>query len=185
MTEQERQSLYEAIQRNAPRYFDKMKQRLDLQRKMINDCIRVASQGDNPDYKEDINKIYNSCRVRLNENELILLNYICLIKYRESAENGIREDNSDIRRWIGILTSCIEEKDSNGREVPVIGILKRHARRIIKKYEVKNCPGRPKGSGKRVFSYNGKEYHTIQECADDYNITRQGMHKKLRKLQII
>ena len=31
----------------------------------------------------------------------------------------------------------------------------------------------------------GKEYHTIQECADDYGISKQGMHKKLRKLNII
>lgn len=45
--------------------------------------------------------------------------------------------------------------------------------------------GRPKGTGKQVFSYNGKEYHTIQECADEYGISKQGMHKKLKKLHII
>ena len=36
-----------------------------------------------------------------------------------------------------------------------------------------------------AIHYNGKEYHTIQECADEYGVSKQGMHKKLKKLKII
>jgi len=75
--------------------------------------------------------------------------------------------------------TCGESRDS------IIGVLDREARKIGNRYKVNRPVGRPKGKGKKVFQYNGKEYHTIQECADEYGISKQGMHKKLRKLQLI
>ena len=56
---------------------------------------------------------------------------------------------------------------------------------ILNQYRIKNKVGRPKGKGKRTFVYEGQEYNTIQECADQHSISKQGMYKKLKKLQII
>lgn len=52
----------------------------------------------------------------------------------------------------------------------VIGKLDKFARQNINKYRIKKSVCGPKGAGKQILSYNGKEYHTIQECADDYGI---------------
>lgn len=67
----------------------------------------------------------------------------------------------------------------------VIGIWDKIARQIINQHRIKKAVGRPKGTGKQVFSYNGKEYHTIQECADEYGISKQGMHKRLKRRQLL
>ena len=115
----------------------------------------------------------------MNQTETYLLNYICLIKHKEQLNDGILKDDADIQRWIGYLQDFRNTDDS------IIGILDRQARHIINQYRIKNAVGRPKGSGKRIFSYNDKKYHTIQECADDYGISKQGMYKKLKKQHII
>ena len=114
----------------------------------------------------------------MNQTETYMLNYICLIKHKEQVCDGIPEDDADIRRWIGYLQEFRDSEDS------VIGILDRQAQKLINKYRTKKPAGRPKGTGKRIFNYNGKEYHTIQECADDYGISKQGMHKRLKKLKM-
>jgi len=66
--------------------------------------------------------------------------------------------------------------------------LYRHLRDVIF-ILIKKCTGkkrgRPKGRGKRTFVYNDKTYTTIQSCANDYNISKQAMHKRLKKANII
>lgn len=179
MTEYERESLSEAIKRNAPDWYKRLKKRLEQKRNLIITCMDIASRSDNAYDQNEVNRIYNACCSMMNETETYILNYICLIKHREQLNDVIRKEDEDIQRWIGYLQEFRDSEDS------VIGILDRLAQKLINKYRTKKPAGRPKGTGKRIFNYNGKEYHTIQECADDYGISKQGMHKKLKKLKII
>lgn len=179
MTEQERRTLFEVLKRHAPNYINRLESRYKKKRDMIMTCLEIASNSTNTSYQDEVNRIYNTCCSLMNQTETYMLNYICLIKHKEQVCDGIPDNDADICRWIGYLQ---EFRDS---EYPIIGILDRQAQKLINKYRIKKPVGRPKGTGKRVFNYNGKEYHTIQECADDYGISKQGMHKKLRKLNII
>ncbi|MBR5660357.1 MAG: hypothetical protein IKW99_02270 [Bacteroidales bacterium] len=179
MTDYEKQVIVEAIKRNAPKWYEQLRQKQQKKHDMISVCIDIASRRDNDCYQDEVNRIYNTCCSLMNQTETYLLNYICLIKHREQLNDGILKDDADIQRWIGYLQDLRNTEDS------VIGILTRQAQHIINQYRIKNAVGRPKGSGKRIFSYNDKEYRTIQECADDYCISKQAMHKRLKKLHII
>ena len=185
MTEDEKKQLYEAIKRNAPDWFERIKQQLVLKKAVISNCIAIASHSDDDDYQEEINRVYNTVRCPMNDTETILLNYICLIRHKEHVNNGIQKDDPDIQKWLRILVTYRDRVRNKVLVESVVDCLDKYARQIILEYGIKLGVGRPKGKGKQVFSYNGKEYHTIQECADDYNITKQGMHKRLKKLQII
>lgn len=179
MTDYERQVIIEAIKRNAPKWYEQLIQRQHKKREMILACIEIAGSKDNTYNQDEVNRLYNTCCSMMNQTETDMLNYICLIKHKEQVCDGIPENDADIQRWIGYLQEFIESDDS------VIGILDRQAKKLINQYKIKNAVGRPKGTGKRILNYNGKEYHTIQECADDYGISKQGMHKRLKKLNII
>ena len=181
MTEEEKHLLYEAIKRNVPDYYDRLQQKLQQKRDLIQNCIVIASHYDD-DYQDEINTLYKSSHVFLNVTEIILLNYICLIKHKERFNNGILKEDEEIQKWIRILQSRLDMTES---EDCVIDILKRMTQKTIKQYRIKKSIGRPKGQGKMIFSYNGKEYHTIQQCADDYSISKQGMRKRLKRLRII
>lgn len=174
------EQLINAIKRNAPDWFNRLQNRQIEKRGMITKCLNIARKSDTDDYKDIINNTYNSGTIRLNEAEIILLNYICLIKHKEHVEGEIEKTDSEIQRWLSIITQVLDDP-----KTVVFSLLSKQAKTIIARYKVKKPPGRPKGSGKRIFAYNDKEYHTIQECADDYGITRQGMFKKLKKLHII
>ena len=178
MTDVEKQSLYEAIKRNAPAWYEKTMQDIEQKKNTISTCIKIAKSY-NDDYQDKINKEYNASGCHLNDTETILLNYICLIRHKELANSGVQKNDPEIKKWLTVLVRYIDSAES------VIGILYKHVRKTIRQYQIKNRPGRPKGKGKRVFSYNDKEYHTLQECANDYGITKQAIHKKLKKLKII
>ena len=179
MTEYERQSLCEAITKNAPDWYKRLKKRLEQKRNLIITCMDIASRSDSSYNQDEVNRIYNACCSMMNETETHMLNYICLIKHREQLNDGIRKEDEDIQRWIKYLQ---EFRDSDSA---VICLLDQQAQKLINQSRVKKAVGRPNGTGKQVFSYNGKEYHTIQECADEYGISKQGMHKRLKKLNII
>lgn len=179
MTDYERRVIVEAIKKNAPKWYEQLILKQQKKRDMIWACIDIASRNDNIDYQDEVNMIYNTCCSLMNQTETYLLNYICLIKHKEHIDDGIMKDDADIQRWIGYLQDFRNNEDS------VISILDKQAQYIINQYRIKKAVGRPKGSGKRIFFYNNKEYHTIQECADDYGISKQGMHKKLKKMGII
>lgn len=181
MTEAERSILIDALKRDVPYYYERIKQRTQLKKEMISKCIRIASSYDNNDYKTEIKRLlYSRSRARLSETELILLNYICLIRHKEYINiNTQLKNDEEIQKWVEVLKRYIVEDES------VFSLLKKHSLQIIEKYRFKKSVGRPKGTGKQVFIYNGKEYRTIQECADDYGISKQGMYKRLRKLNII
>ena len=179
MTDYERRVIVEAIKRNAPKWYEQLILKQQKKRDMISACIDIASRNDNIDYQDEVNRIYNTCCSLMNQTETYLLNYICLIKHKEHIDDGIMKDDADIQRWIGYLQDFRNNEDS------VISILDKQAQHIINQYRIKKAVGRPKGSGKRIFFYNNKEYHTIQECADDYDISKQAMHKRLKKLSII
>lgn len=184
MTENERQSLCEAIKRNAPDWYKKLEKRLEQKRRLISICIDIASRSDSTYNQNEVNRLYNTCCSLMNKTETYILNYICLIKHKEQVNDGQSED-TDILRWVGYLQEFINSTSNEESTDSVIGILDRIARQIINQYRIKKAVGRPKGTGKQIFSYNGKEYHTIQECADEYGISKQGMHKKLKKFHII
>ena len=179
MTKDEKHLIYRALEKNCPDYFNKLMGKVQQKRDMILTCINIASDSENVGYQDDVNRLYNTCCSLMNQTETYMLNYICLIKHKEQICDGIPEDDADIRRWIGYLQEFRDSED------PIIGILDRQAQKLINQYKPKKPAGRPKGTGKRIFTYNGKEYHTIQECADEYGISKQGMHKKLKKLHII
>lgn len=179
MTDYERRVIVEAIKRNAPKWYEQLIQKQHLKRDMISACIDIASRSDNNNYQNEVNRIYNTCCSLMNQTETFMLNYICLIKHREQHNNGIKKDDADIQRWIGHLQDCRNTEDS------VISFLDKQTRHIINQYRIKKAVGRPRGTGKRIFKYNDKEYQTIQECADDYGISKQGMYKRLKKLCII
>ncbi len=185
MTENEKKQLYDAIKRNAPDWFERIQQMLRLKRAAITKCIVIASRSDDSDYQDKINRIYNSVHCSMNDTETILLNYICLIRHKEQVNNGIQKDDPDIQKWLRILLIYRERVRNQTLVESVINCLDKQTRQIISEYGIRSGVGRPKGKGKQIFSYNGKEYRTIQECADDYNITKQGMHKRLKKLHII
>ena len=185
MTELEKQSLYDAIRRNSPNYFNILSQRLDRKRKMIADCIELASISDNTTYKDEINRIYNTCCSLMNETETFLLNYLCLIKHKEHINNGIKKDDEDIQRWIERLRHFREMVISGQSNDSIISVLDKNVRKTINQYTIPNKVGRPVGTGKQSFMYNGKEYRTLLECANDYDVSKQAIHKRLKKLQII
>lgn len=179
MTENEQQQLYESIKKNAPKTFERLMQKLEQKKNMIADCIEIACQSSNDCYQDDINRLYLTCCSLMNQTEKYMLNYICLIKHKEHLNEGIQKEDADIQRWVKVMQRFRESDEV------VIGILDKQFRQIINQYRIKNGVGRPKGRGAKDFVYNGKEYHTIQECADDYSISKQGMHKRLKKLNII
>lgn len=179
MTKDEKHLIYRALEKNCPEYFNKLMGKIQKKRDMILTCIEIASNGRNEGYQDEVNRLYNTCCSLMNQTETYMLNYICLIKHKEQVCDGIPEDDADIRRWIGYLQEFRDSED------PIIGILDRQAQKLINQYRTKKPAGRPKGTGKRIFTYDGKEYRTIQECADDYGISKQGMYKRLKKLQII
>lgn len=181
MTEEEKQMLYEAIKRNVPDYFDRLQQKLQQKRDLIQNCIAIASHYDD-DYQDEINTLYKSSHVFLNVTEIVLLNYICLIKHKERFNNGILKEDEEVQEWVRVLQSHLDLAES---KECIIDSLRRLAKRIINQYRIKKSIGRPKGLGKMIFFYNGKEYHTIQQCADDYSISKQGMRKRLKRLRII
>lgn len=177
MTESEKQSLYEAIRINAPEWYERTVQKLGQKKAVVSSCLYIAGHNED-DYRDEINRTYNSAKGLFNETETILLNYLCLVRHKEQRNGKVMKDDEEIRKWIGVLERFIDTDEQ------VMVLLEKQVRKTIDKYTVKAI-GRPKGKGKRTFSYNGKEYRTIQECADDYGISKQGMHKKLRKLNII
>lgn len=179
MTKDEKHLIFRALEKNCPEYFNKLMGKIQQKRDMILTCINIASDRENLGYQDEVNRLYNTCCSLMNQTETYMLNYICLIKHKEQVCDGIPEDDADIRRWIGYLQEFRDSEDS------VIGLLDRQAQKLINQYRTKKQAGRPKGTGKRIFTYDGKEYHTIQECADEHGISKQGMHKKLRKLNII
>lgn len=179
MTDIEKQLIYNALKRNVPEYFNTLMLRLKQKKDMITNCIEIACHSDNVGYQDDINRLYNTCCSLMNKTETYLLNYICLIKHKEHVYGGIQKNDQDIQRWVKNLNRFRQSEDS------VIAILDKMSCRIIRQYRIKNAVGRPKGSGKHIYIYNGKEYRTIQECAEDYGISKQGMHKRLKKLNII
>lgn len=185
MTESEKQSLYDAIRRNSPDYFKILSQRLDRKRKMIADCIELASISDNTAYKDEINRIYNTCCSLMNETETFLLNYLCLIKHKQHINNGIVKDDEDIQRWIDRLKHFREMVMTGQSNDSIISVLDKNVKKTINQYTIPNKVGRPIGTGKQSFMYNGKEYRTLQECANDYNVSKQAIHKRLKKLNII
>ena len=185
MTEDEQIRILQTIKQNAPHYYLRLRKRLRRKRQMISKCIDIASRSDEVDYQSQINGIYNTSSSQLNYTERILLNFICLIKHKEHINNGVNIEDEEIQKWLGVLQRYSTATSNKDLTEPVISLLDKQTRQIINQYRIKNGIGRPKGKGKYIFSYNGKEYHTIQECANDYNISKQGMHKRLKKLQVI
>ena len=179
MTDKERDMLIETLKRDVPQYFEILRQRVKVKTELLKKCINIAS-SDNEDYQTEINNIYNSTQIYLSDVEVVLLNYICLIRHKEKNNKDNRLNNDEeIQRWVEVLKKYVVEEE------PVFSLLKTQSLQLIQKYRARNRVGRPLNSGKQVFQYNDKEYHTIQECANDYGITKQAMHKKLRKLNII
>ncbi len=185
MTEVEKKTLFEALKRIAPDWLERATRQLNQKKAMISTCLDIAYHSDSPDYQDEINDEYNRFRCPMNQTEVILLNYICLIRHKEHIINGINKDDDEIEKWLRILQTYVERVKDRSLKESVISCLDRQARQILNQYKVTNRIGRPKGKGKQIYSYNGKEYHTIQECADDYGITKQGMYKRLKKLSVI
>ena len=185
MTEHETQVLYEALERNAPSYLDRLKRKYQKKKDMIMTCFDIATNGADHIYQDDINRLYNTCRSLMNETETYMLNYICLIRHKEQVNEGIRKDDEDIIRWVKYLQDFRDSVSNGESNDSIIWVLDREARKISNRFKTNKPVGRPKGKGKKVFQYNGKDYQTIQECANDYGISKQGMHKRLKKLQII
>lgn len=181
MTKQEEEIIIQAIKQNAPQWYQKLKTRLVKKQSMISECIEIACSND-PGYQDEINRVYHSYQVKLNDVETILLNYLCLIKHKEFVLNKVDKNDPEIQKWTSFL---VRYSEYGSTSTSILSLLNKQVNQTINKYRIKNRPGRPKGSGKTVFTYNGKEYHTIQECADDYHITKQGMFKKLKKNHII
>lgn len=184
MTEIEQQRIINALKRDVPNYYELLKQRMENKRNVILNCLDISSNSVSEHYQEDINRIYNQSRIPFSDAEIILLNYICLIRHKELLNQGINKDDEDIQRWLKVLERYSGDLNKEKSDNSIISLLYDAARQTINQYRNK-IVGRPKGKGKKCFSYNGKDYHTIQECADDYNITKQAMHKKLKKLGII
>ena len=179
MTDKERDMLIETLKRDVPQYFERLRQRVMVKTELLKKCINIAS-SDNDNYQTQINNIYNSTQIYLSDVEVVLLNYICLIRHKEKSNKDNQLNNDEeIHKWVEVLKKYVVEDES------VFSLLKTQSLQLIKKYKVRNKVGRPLNSGKQVFIYNGKEYQTIQACANDYGITKQGMRKRLRKLNII
>ena len=177
MTESEKLSLYEAIRINAPEWYERTVQKLGQKKAVVSDCLYIAGHNDD-DYQGEINRTYNSAKGLFNETETILLNYLCLVRHKEKRNGKVMKDDEEIRKWICVLERFVDTEE------PVMALLEKQVRKTVGRYTNKAI-GRPKGKGKWTFSFNGKEYRTIQECVDDYDISKQGMHKKLGKLNII
>ena len=88
MTQDEQLRLLQSIKRNAPHYYERLRQRLRHKRQMISKCIDIARCSDEADYQSQINGVYNTSHCQLNYTERILLNFICLIKHKEHINNA-------------------------------------------------------------------------------------------------
>ena len=112
MTQDEQLRLLQSIKRNAPHYYERLRQRLRHKRQMISKCIDIARCSDEADYQSQINGVYNTSHCQLNYTERILLNFICLIKHKEHINNGVLKEDEDIQRWLSVLQRYSTTKDS-------------------------------------------------------------------------
>ncbi len=185
MSDNEKQQILIALKSNCPDYYNKLIKRLQRKKDMICKCLDIACQVGNSDYQADINAVYHTCCSLMNETETFLLNYLCLIKHKEHINNGVKKDDEDIQRWIERLKHFREMVLTDQSNDSIIGVLDKNVKKTINQYTIPNKVGRPIGTGKQSFMYNGKEYRTLQECANDYNVSKQAIHKRLKKLNII
>ena len=187
MTEKEKQKfLMNQLQTQSPALWQQIQDAKEKKKKFINDLIVIASSTEKEnDMMNKIGEAYNASDIKFTTGEEILLEKILLIKHKESLNKAVVKDDQQIQYWLQFLLKYREYDDANKLDKPVFEYLDELARSIINQYLIRVGIGRPKGKGVKLFKYNGKEYHTIQECADDYGISKQGMHKKLKKLGII
>ena len=187
MTEKEtRKFLAEHMQRESPELYKKIQQANEKKKQFISDLIDIAcSIEDEHEMMDKASDIYTDSDVHFTTAEEILIEKILRIKHKEHINKAVVKDDQQIQYWLQTLLKYREYDNANKLDKPVFEYIDKLARGIINQYLIRVGVGRPKGKGLKIFKYNGKEYHTIQECADDYGITRQGMHKRLKKQGII
>lgn len=187
MTEKEkRQYLMDRVKIECPEMWERIQQGKEKKKQFISDLIDIACSTEGVDEMMDkVGEAYNTSTYSFTTIEEILIEKILLIKHKESLNKAVIKDDQQIQNWLQYLLKYREYDNANKLDKPVFEYIDELARGIINQYLIRVGVGRPKGKGVKLFKYNGKEYHTIQECADDYGISKQGMHKKLKKLGII
>ncbi|MBR3064530.1 MAG: hypothetical protein IKG90_02645 [Bacteroidales bacterium] len=111
MTEEESQSLYEAIKRNAPEWYKKTVERLNRKKAIVSTCLKIARRNSDYDYQEEINRTYKDAGCLLNDTETILLNYLCLIKHKEYLNAKIETDDEPIISLLDKTTKKTKGQD--------------------------------------------------------------------------
>ena len=185
MTQKERLILMECMKDVAPELYTKYQSKQQQIIRATSSIIDTAFNCQSDNWKEVVTSVYNKWSNFFNKTETYLLNYICYIKHKEKSNNGVIKEDEEIKKWMEILLRYRDKANKNELKESVNYNIDQLVRNIINQYSIKNEVGRPKGTGKRKFVYNNKEYSTIQQCADDYNISKQGMRKRLLKLHII
>ena len=183
ITLSQRRILYQCLKETNAEWAKAYRNGIDKTTAMLIDCIDAAFHSNSDNWWKDVNAVYK--KGRLNEFEEFLLQRICMIKHKEHINKRINKEDEEIQEWLKSLKQYREVASKYDDDVEVEEYLDSQVKEIISQYKIQHGTGRPKGSGKQTFTYNGKKYHTIQECADDYGISKQGMYKRLKKLSII
>lgn len=152
----------------------------EIRQERKNTIDKVFELTHNPNAWEEINDIINTTKKEIiddfNKSVLRDICYVRMIIYNRDRFNT--EDD------LSIFNEKIAFLKQTANNVGIYFQLYEIAKYLIKHYG-KRKRGRPKGKGKRTFVYNDKTYTTIQSCANDYKISKQAMHKRLKKANII
>lgn len=162
-----------------------MKQTIDNKKtEIIQKCIRIAETASSISaYKKEVTDYMRNNTQYFSRFELCLLYDIIGFKHIDMFHRNLKNES-----LIQDRLQQMRQYYNNGKRQKKSIInesLELLYHQVINSFVIKRSVGRPVGKGKKQFSYNDKIYNTIQQCADDYNITKQGMYKRLKKLGIL
>lgn len=161
-----------------------MRQTIEVKKKeIIHYCIRIAETEETAHtYKKEVTEYMKNNKQYFSKFELCLLYDIIGFRHIDMFHKDLKTE-SLIQNRIQQMQQYFnaEKKQRNGL---ISDCLDQLYHQVINSFKIKRSVGRQKGKGKKQFSYNNKIYNTIQQCADDYNITKMGMYKRLKKLGI-
>ena len=136
---------------------------------------------------DDIEQQLNETTI-LDENEKALLKDVCRV-YMIINNKDVYYKTDDDREYLKNKISTLRGYRNLVNKKSEIKItinyhLWKIVSDVVKKYAVRIGVGRRKGMGRSIV-YNNKHYTSIQSCANEYGISKQAMHKRLKKLNII
>ena len=172
----------------AEEYFTKAIEYLDIYEKYSTDKILIAFTK--VEILNQLKRYDDSLKlldeVTNDENEVeVMIEKIKIYEYLEQYETAVDLCREYLKTKISTLRSYRNLVNKKSEiKITINYHLWKIVSDVVKKYAVRIGVGRRKGMG-RCILYNNKHYTSIQSCANEYGISKQAMHKRLKKLNII